>query len=183
DAPRAVSGWVSPDAVPPLAVSAAGGLPLTLASGTPSDDDGTRGSRGTSEKPANVGWEFDLDPAPGPVETSFVESGPFSRVALRRLMTADAGVLRNGGLLREASGLLGAWAAADNPVNVPDSFDPREHEDANLLLAAQLLVHAARERRESLGAHYRSDGVPADAAVEHFDKRYTMSRKASLVND
>ncbi len=98
-------------------------------------------------------------------------------------MTANAGVLRDGGLLRAASGLLGVWASAGDPVAVPDSLDPREHEDANLLLAAQLLVHAARERRESLGAHYRSDSVPADAAVEHFDKRYTMSRKASLVND
>ena len=32
-------GGVPPDAVPPLAVSAAGGLPLTLAAGTPSGDD------------------------------------------------------------------------------------------------------------------------------------------------
>ncbi|MET3174124.1 UNVERIFIED_ORG: L-aspartate oxidase [Arthrobacter sp. UYCu721] len=187
-------GWVSPDGTPPRAVSAAGGLPLTHASGAPSGDDG---SGTTFAHPAGTpsgnleptvdgpapGWEFELDPAPGPIESSFAEPGPFSRLALRRLMTSHAGVIRNGSLLREASGLLGAWAAADNPVNVPDSFDPREHEDANLLLAAQLLVHSARERRESLGAHYRSDSVPADAAVEHFDKRYTMSRKASLVND
>ncbi|RAX45635.1 L-aspartate oxidase [Arthrobacter sp. AQ5-06] len=183
-------GGMSPEAIPPLAVSAAGGLPLTPASGTPSDDIASLMSGDTSAVPSDDdrqrqlnGWQFDLDAAPGPVETSFSDPGPFSRVALRRLMTANAGVLRNGGLLREASGLLGAWAATDNPVNVPDSFDPREHEDANILLAAQLLVHAARERRESLGAHYRSDSVPADAAVEHFDKRYTMSRKASLVND
>ncbi|WP_104061207.1 L-aspartate oxidase [Arthrobacter sp. 4R501] len=133
--------------------------------------------------PATISWQFETVPALGPVETSFAEAGPFSRVALRRLMTANAGVLRDGGLLREASGLLGAWASADDPVTLPDSLDPREHEDANLLLASQLLVHAARERRESLGAHYRSDSVPGAAAVEHFDKRYTLSRKASLVND
>lgn len=132
---------------------------------------------------ASGSWQFETVPATGPRETSFVEAGPFSRVALRRLMTANAGVLRHGGLLREASGLLGAWASADDPATVPDSLDPREHEDANLLLAAQLLVHSARERRESLGAHYRSDSVPGNAAVEHSDKRYTMSRKASLVND
>ncbi|MCO4238713.1 FAD-dependent oxidoreductase [Pseudarthrobacter sp. MDT3-28] len=179
------AGWVSPDAAPPRAVSAAGGLPLTHASGAPSDDDSALPLGAATDEPALKvpAWEFETVPSPGPVETSFAEPEPFSRVALRRLMTADAGVLRNGGLLREASGLLGAWASADNPVNVPDSFDPREHEDANLLLAAQLLVHAARERLESLGAHYRSDSVPADAAVEHFDKRYTMSRKASLVHD
>jgi L-aspartate oxidase len=96
-------------------------------------------------------------------------------------MTANAGVIRDGVLLREASVVLGEWAAGDNPIDVPDSLDVREHEDANLLLAAQLLVHAARERRESLGAHYRSDSRAAAAAVERFDQRYTMSRKASLV--
>ena len=98
-------------------------------------------------------------------------------------MTANAGVIRDGGLLREAGALLGAWAADVVPLQAPDSLDVREHEDANLLLAAQLLVHAARERRESLGAHYRSDGRTPAAAVEPFDQRYTMSRKASLVND
>jgi L-aspartate oxidase len=96
-------------------------------------------------------------------------------------MTANAGVIRDGALLREASGLLGGWAADVVPLQAPDSVDVRVHEDANLLLAAQLLVHAARERRESLGAHYRSDSVASDAAVEPFDQRYTMSRKASLV--
>jgi L-aspartate oxidase len=66
-------------------------------------------------------------------------------------------------------------------LQAPDSLDVPEHEDANLLLAAQLLVHAARERPESLGAHHRSDSRAAAAAVEPFDQRYTMSRKASLV--
>ncbi|WP_028264697.1 L-aspartate oxidase [Arthrobacter sp. MA-N2] len=106
---------------------------------------------------------------------------PFSRPALRRLMTAKAGVLRTGGLLREAAEALNAWADVVLPRNVPDSVDPREHEDANLLLAAQLLVQAAGARRESLGAHYRSDAVetPREAIV----RRYTIRRKASLVND
>jgi L-aspartate oxidase len=96
-------------------------------------------------------------------------------------MTAHAGVIRDGGLLREAGAVLGVWAADVVPLQAPDSLGVREHEDANLLLAAQLLVHAARERRESLGAHYRSDSRTATAAVEPFDQRYTMSRKASLV--
>ncbi|YCK83672.1 FAD-binding protein [Arthrobacter sp. D3-18] len=133
--------------------------------------------------PAPVSWEFESLPGPGALETSFGQAGVFSRGALRRLMTAKAGVLRNGGLLREAGVSLAAWARDVRPLNVPDSLDVREHEDSNLMLAAQLLVHAARERRESLGAHYRSDSVSAPAAVEDFDKRYTMSRKASLVND
>lgn len=113
----------------------------------------------------------------------FVPSAGFSRNALRRLMTAKAGVLRNGVLLAEAEAGLDSWAEAVLPLSAPVSLDPRVHEDANLLLAAQLLVRAARERRESLGAHYRSDGVAEPAAVDDFDKRYTMSRKASLIND
>ncbi len=136
-----------------------------------------------NEPPAPISWLFETVPAPGPREMSFIAAGEFSRGALRRLMTANAGVIRDGGLLREASGVLGAWAADVVPLQAPDSLEVREHEDANLLLAAQLLVHAARERRESLGAHYRSDGTTPAAAVEPFDQRYTMSRKASLVND
>ncbi|MBO1266983.1 L-aspartate oxidase [Arthrobacter cavernae] len=133
--------------------------------------------------PAPIAWQFETVPSPGPREMSFAEPEPFSRGALRRLMTAKAGVLRDGGLLREAAGDLGSWAAVELPESVPFSADPREHQDANLLLAAQLLVHAAQERRASLGAHYRSDNRPQAAAVDDFDKRYIMSRKASLVND
>ncbi|WP_017200400.1 FAD-binding protein [Arthrobacter sp. M2012083] len=130
-----------------------------------------------------VSWEFESLPGPGAREASFGQAGVFSRGALRRLMTAKAGVLRHGGLLREAGVSLAAWARDVRPLNVPGSLDVREHEDSNLMLAAQLLVHAARERRESLGAHYRSDSVSEPAAVEDFDMRYTMSRKASLVHD
>jgi L-aspartate oxidase len=117
-----------------------------------------------------------LKSAPEPV--------PFSRDALRRLMTAKAGVLRNGVLLREAGETLGAWAAVVHPELVPDTGDTSLHEDANLLLAAQLLVNAARERTESLGAHYRSDS-PAEAAgiQEELEQTYRMRPKASLVRD
>lgn len=119
----------------------------------------------------------------GPVEASLAEPGEFSRAALRRLMTAKAGVLRSGGLLREAGAALGEWAAVVRPEAVPQSTDPRTHEDANLLLAAQLLVHAARERQDSLGAHYRDDSRPADLPVGHLDEEFRMSPKASLVHD
>jgi L-aspartate oxidase len=176
----------SPDGAPPRASSAAGGLPLTHASGTPSvdvsetPDSGSVGAAADGDFPA---WEFETVPGPGPVEVSFAPAGVFSRGALRRLMTANAGVLRTGGQLREAGAALAAWAAVVRPDNVPDAEDPREHEDANLLLAAQLLVHAARERRTSLGAHHRDDGRPEAAAAEDIDKRYRMTRKASLVHD
>ncbi|WP_457974429.1 L-aspartate oxidase [Arthrobacter sp. D1-17] len=138
-------------------------------------------------------WEFETTPAPGPIETSFASPGPFSRKALRQLMTAKAGVLRTGAQLREAGAAVAAWAAVVRPESVPAVEDPREHEDANLLLAAQLLVHAARERRTSLGAHYRGDSMPAVPATgtgavaagpaKDTEMSYTMSRKASLVHD
>ncbi|GAA3312414.1 L-aspartate oxidase [Arthrobacter ramosus] len=174
-------GWAPPNGTPPRAVSAAGGLPLTHASGIPHDGaqrtyagrqlDATLilGPSGTTEPAGVLAWQPELVPE------------PFGRTALRRLMTAKAGVLRTGGLLREAAEALGAWADVVLPENVPDSADPRVHEDANLLLAAQLLVQAAGARRGSLGAHYRSDAV--ETQREEIVQRYTIRRKASLVND
>ncbi|MFF1829718.1 L-aspartate oxidase [Paenarthrobacter sp. NPDC058040] len=119
----------------------------------------------------------------GRPRASIASSSGFSRQELQRLMTAKAGVLRNGVLLAEAEAVLDAWAEEILPLVGAGSVNVGEHEDSNLLLAAQLLVHAARERRGSLGAHYRSDSVAEPAAVDDFDKRYTMSRKASLVHD
>jgi L-aspartate oxidase len=164
---RAVEGFLgssgeSSDGAPLRADSAAGGLAFTHAAGTPAGD--------------NRSGTFSETAAPA-------GASGFSRQALRRLMTAKAGVLRSGELLAEAAEVLGEWEEAAGPLSVPESLDVRVHEDANLLLAAQLLVRAARERRESLGAHYRSDSVKAPAAVDDFDKRYTMSRKVSLVHD
>ncbi len=146
----------------------------------PTVSNGQTETAGPLELPA---WQFEIPPGPGPVERSFVDAGPFSRDALRKLITAKAGVLRSGAELREAAAVLGSWADAVYPINVPDSLDPRDHEDASLLLSAQLLVHAAQERRTSMGAHYRSDSQDEPPAVDDFDKRYTMSRKASLVHD
>ena len=147
--------------------TAAGGLAFTHAAGTPSDE-----GRLTAWKPEPAGllaWQPELVPE------------PFSRTALRRLMTAKAGVLRTGGLLREAAEALEAWADVVLPENVPDSVDSVVHEDANLLLAAQLLVRSAGARRGSLGAHYRSDAV--ETRREEIVQRYTIRRKASLVHD
>ncbi|MBT2553834.1 L-aspartate oxidase [Arthrobacter sp. ISL-5] len=183
DLPNLASSAREPGSCGP---TAAGGLPLTHASGTPSvdasetPDSGSVGASADGDFPA---WEFEAAPARGPVEASFAPAGVFSRGALRRLMTANAGVLRTGGQLREAGAALAAWAAVVRPDDVPEAEDPREHEDANLLLAAQLLVHAAQERRMSLGAHYRDDGGPEAAAADDIDKRYRMTRKASLVHD
>jgi len=160
DLPNLASSAREPGSCGPTAAS---GLPLTHASVALSRDFGA--DDGTAPRP-----EGKMGDA-------------FSREALRRLMTAKAGVLRSGGLLGEAGAALGEWAAVVRPEAVPQSADPRTHEDANLLLAAQLLVHAARERQVSLGAHYRDDSRPADLPVGDLDEEFRMSPKASLVHD
>jgi L-aspartate oxidase len=178
-------GWRAPrrsDA--PRAVSAAGGLPLTHAS-APLPRDADR----DVTVPAALEGEPAASVAPGGSRHSNFGRGegddaPFSREALRRLMTAKAGVLRDGELLREAAETLGRWAAVVRPGTVPAGTDTRVHEDRNLLLAAQLLVAAAQERTGSLGAHYRSDS-PADAAgiADDFAATPPTRPKASLVHD
>jgi L-aspartate oxidase len=85
-------------------------------------------------------------------------------------MTANVGVIRSGEQLREAETVLAAWADVVRPERVTDSVDPAEHEDRNLLLAAQLLVAAALNRTESVGAHYRADTDDA-SALTHFMQR------------
>lgn len=182
------SGWVSPDGAPPRTVSAAGGLPLTYASGAPSvaEDRSPSGGLQTGEADAagsdggsllaNFGGDGDGDGDGG--------SEPFSRDALRRLMTAKAGVLRSGELLAQAGDTLGRWAAVVRPDTLSAGTDTRLHEDRNLLLAAQLLVAAARQRTESLGAHYRSDD-PKDAAgiAAEIEESSRTRPKASLLHE
>ncbi|WP_091416063.1 FAD-binding protein [Arthrobacter sp. OV608] len=204
------SGWVSTDGAPPrtphdppnLASSArepgscgptaAGGLPLTLASGTPSADVGQR-TLGAVTFPAAL--EGDAGETGGDGESLLANSGgegdagdgigsTFSREALRRLMTAKAGVLRSGELLAQAGDTLGRWAAVVRPDTLSAGTDTRLHEDRNLLLAAQLLVVAARQRTESLGAHYRSDD-PKDAAgiAAEIEESSRTRPKASLLHE
>lgn len=79
------------------------------------------------------------------------------RAALQELMWHRVGLERDEAGLREASGLLGAWRAAE-PV------DRRTAEDRNLLDLARLTVAAALARRDSVGAHFRTDAdAPATA--------------------
>ncbi|MBD1540861.1 L-aspartate oxidase [Arthrobacter sp. IA7] len=174
----------------PRAVSAASGLPLTHASVALSRDFAGNGQT-PDPYPEMMGSGPELRSSQGldrlprteSVDEASTVSDGFSRGALRRLMTANAGVLRSGELLREAGAALGAWAAVVRPETVPQSADPRTHENANLLLAAQLLVHAARERQVSLGAHYRDDSQPAGLPIRDLDEEFRMSPKASLVHD
>ena len=89
------------------------------------------------------------------------DAPPFSRDALQRLMWQEAGALRTRAGLEHAASMLAAWSARPLPRT-----DVREHEDANLLQVAGLVVAAARTRTASLGAHHLADedaaGVPSE---------------------
>ena len=112
-----------------------------------------------------------LVPPAGTVTPSTGTPGvPFSRAALRRLMTAAAGVTRTGAELDAAAVQLAQWAAGLAEVEATAGGAGHSvglcqdaHEDRNLLLAAELLVAAARRRTHSVGAHYRADtAAPGD---------------------
>ena len=123
--------WRVADGVPLRANSAAGGLALTHAAGTPPVDQSDaplarqRRCRDLRRRywvrhfeldpmPAPVSWEFESLPGRGLGRFLLREAGVFSRGALRRLMTAKAGVLRDGVRIREAGGrwLLGCGRSA-----------------------------------------------------------------------
>ncbi|WP_035764907.1 L-aspartate oxidase [Arthrobacter sp. H20] len=71
------------------------------------------------------------------------------RRTLQRLMSDHAGVTRSGAGLEVAAKQLEQFSSATGTLE--------ERETGNLLLTARLLVHAAGARKESLGAHYRTD--------------------------
>ncbi len=77
-------------------------------------------------------------------------AGAVDRAALQALMWEHAGLERCEQGLAAASARLDAWHA-------PAPDDRRSAEDRNLLDLARLTVAAARARRESLGAHFRTD--------------------------
>ncbi|MGC5170827.1 L-aspartate oxidase [Microbacterium sp. DT81.1] len=85
---------------------------------------------------------------------------PFSRDALQALMWEDAGLVRDKTGLAHAARILAAWSATPR-IPVTEA----EFEDENLLQVATALVAAARARRVSVGAHFRSDGVGSDDIV------------------
>ncbi|MEV4688815.1 L-aspartate oxidase [Microbacterium sp. LWH3-1.2] len=93
---------------------------------------------------------------PGPA--AGVEAPAFSRPALQELLWDDAGLVRDDAGLGHAASVISAWRAQQRTPVTEHDF-----EDENLLLVAEHLVAAARARRESVGAHFRSDGTPAEA--------------------
>jgi L-aspartate oxidase len=75
-----------------------------------------------------------------------------TRADVQRLLWEKVGLRREAGPLAEALRQLEAWQGA---LASPSTL--AEHELANLLLVGRLMAAAALERRESRGAHFRSD--------------------------
>ncbi|MGA0566561.1 L-aspartate oxidase [Rathayibacter sp. KR2-224] len=85
------------------------------------------------------------------------------RTELQETMWRHAGLDRDEAGLREASAVLDGFGRRVSKAGV-SALDAHggtqtiaEHEDRNLLLLATLVVHSAAARRESRGAHFRSD--------------------------
>lgn len=93
-----------------------------------------------------------------PRSAAGVEAPAFSRAALQELLWADAGLVRDEAGLGHAASVISTWRAQQRTPVTEHDF-----EDENLLLVAEHLVAAALARRESVGAHFRSDGTPAEA--------------------
>ena len=94
-------------------------------------------------------------------DAPWLKTGPLpSREALQQLMWNAAGIERNEASLRQAHAQLQRWTAPGGTVYA--------RETANLLLLAEALVSAALLRRESRGAHFRTDfPTPREAQRHH----------------
>jgi L-aspartate oxidase len=82
-------------------------------------------------------------------------SGPVPHptlAALQALMWDKVGIVRDGANLQEAAGTLAAWADM-----LQESQEPGARALANMVLLARLMGQGALLRRESRGAHYRTD--------------------------
>ena len=89
---------------------------------------------------------------------------------LQGLMTGAAGITRTGEGLAQALACLRALSLAPTPLEAP----VEEHEWANMILVANLILQAAFLRTESRGCHFRSDFPQPDPAWE---RRLRFSRE------
>ncbi len=72
--------------------------------------------------------------------------------ALQRLHWNKVGIIRNQECLTEAADTLAAWQKS-----LPQPTDRHSYELNNLVLTGRLVTEAALLRKESRGAHFRSD--------------------------
>ena len=71
---------------------------------------------------------------------------------LQSLMWDKVGIIRSGKSLKEAAGILATWGSL-----LPQPGDRPSYELNNLVLCARLVTEAALLRKESRGAHFRTD--------------------------
>ena len=76
------------------------------------------------------------------------------RNSLRALMWRHAGVERTGDSLGEALATVEGWCRYVLPRQFPD---PQGWQLQNMLEVARLMIHAAIDRRETRGVHFRAD--------------------------
>jgi L-aspartate oxidase len=77
---------------------------------------------------------------------------PLSLSALQQLHWEKVGIIRNKGDLTEAADILATWQKL-----LPLPTDRPSYELNNLILTGRLMTEAALIRKESRGAHFRSD--------------------------
>lgn len=77
---------------------------------------------------------------------------PRNRASLQELMSSQAGVERNAQGLKAALAQVHKWRSVE-----VSRVDVQGAELENLLLVSELILEAALQRENSLGAHYRSD--------------------------
>jgi L-aspartate oxidase len=68
-------------------------------------------------------------------------------------MWEKVGIIRCGESLGEAQAQLEAWSFIQDDI----VMTRHENELKNMILVAKLITEAARKRKGSVGAHYRSD--------------------------
>ncbi|WP_415976823.1 L-aspartate oxidase [Rhodococcus sp. 077-4] len=100
------------------------------------------------------------------------------RTVLQRTMTAEVGVVRDAAGLAAAQRLLAHGVVSEPPV------DAHAVEDAALTAAAEVIVLAASERRESRGCHTRRD-YPESAPAQRRSLYIERDRdgRLAIVND
>lgn len=133
---------------PGLVAGGAGADRPVVGAGRPGADAAT-GPRAV----ASDGW---APPAVVPLGDA-PDAGPWTRADLQRVMWEHAGLIRSREGLEQARTALASFAT---PSLLPDAMlglETSDVEDANLLLAARVVVAAALARTGSLGAHQRSD--------------------------
>jgi L-aspartate oxidase len=79
-------------------------------------------------------------------------SRPLSCTALQALMWENVGIIRSGDTLEKAAHIIAGW---ENCLEV--ASDRLSYELNNLVLTARLVAEAALIRKESRGAHFRTD--------------------------